>query len=406
MTSKGPISNVAGWPEVSIKDITTKVGSGATPRGGAETYLPERIEYALVRSQNVLDRRFDPDGLAYITNEQAQALRGVFLQPKDLLLNITGDGDTFGRSCMVPESVRPACVNQHVSIVRVDLAKADPDYVLAYLTHPAVKPYIASFNAGGSRRAVTKGHIESFRLPLPSLEAQQVIGRVLRVLDAKMETNRRLIEVVPKLIRARVQSALAAESVSVPVAKLARFVNGGAYTKGATGTGRMVIRIADLNSGPGSSTVYNDIEVPDDKTARPGDILMSWSGSLGVYRWVLDEAIVNQHIFKVLPTGYPAWLVFDRLDAVIHIFQSVAKDKATTMGHIQRGHLESTEVEVPGADQLAMLDDHLGPLWRRLLVAEQETRRLTRLRDALLPALLSGQIRVPDAERQVAEAIA
>lgn len=406
MTSSGPISNVAGWPEVSIAEITTKVGSGATPRGGADTYLAERIEYALVRSQNVLDRRFDPNGLAYITNEQAHALRGVVLQPDDVLLNITGDGDTFGRSCIVPESVRPACVNQHVAIVRADPEKADAGYLLAYLTHPLVKPYLASFNAGGSRRAVTKGHIESFRLPLPPLEVQQVIARVLGTLDAKIETNRRLVGVVPDLIRARVSAALDEDRRSVPVARLAQFVNGGAYTKGATGSGRMVIRIADLNSGPGSSTVYNDIEVPDEKTARAGDLLMSWSGSLGVYRWVLDEAIINQHIFKVLPKGFPAWLVFDRLDAVIHVFQSVAKDKATTMGHIQRGHLETTEVEIPSIEAVEQLDRSLRPLWDRLLVAEQETLRLTWLRDTLLPALLSGRVEVPYASHAADEAIA
>ena len=162
----------------------------------------------------------------------------------------------------------------------------------------------------------------------------------------------------------------------------------------------MVIRIAELNSGPGGSTVYNDIEVPEDKTARPGDILMSWSGSLGVYRWRLDEAIVNQHIYKVIPTDYPAWLVFDRVDAVIEVFQAIAKDKATTMGHIQRGDLESTMVQIPTSDRLVDLDGALDPLWQRLLVLEQESIRLAALRDALLPELLSGRLGVPGATEE------
>jgi type I restriction enzyme S subunit len=244
-------------------------------------------------------------------------------------------------------------------------------------------------------------------VPLPPAADRAGIARVLGALEDKIASNNRLLELIPKLIRARVSAAaLDEDRRSVPVARLAQFVNGGAYTKGATGSGRMVIRIADLNSGPGNSTVYNDIEVPDEKTARAGDILMSWSGSLGVYRWVLDEAIVNQHIFKVLPKGFPAWLVFDRLDAVIHIFQSVAKDKATTMGHIQRGHLETTEVDIPSVEGVEQLDKSLRPLWNRLLVAEQETLRLTRLRDTLLPALLSGRIAVPYVSQAVEEAIA
>lgn len=157
----------------------------------------------------------------------------------------------------------------------------------------------------------------------------------------------------------------------------------------------MVIRIAELNSGPSGSTVYNDIDVPDEKTARAGDILMSWSGSLGVYRWFRDEAIINQHIFKVIPTDYPAWLVFDRLDAVMPVFRGVAADKATTMGHIQRGHLETTNIEIPSNPMIEQLDVILSPLWERLLSAEREVVRLTALRDALLPELLSGRIRVP-----------
>jgi type I restriction enzyme S subunit len=164
----------------------------------------------------------------------------------------------------------------------------------------------------------------------------------------------------------------------------------------------MVIRIAELNSGPGSSTVYNEIVVPDDKTARPGDILMSWSGSLGVYRWFRDEAVINQHIFKVLPNEFPAWLVFDRLYCALEVFRGIAKDKATTMGHIQRGHLETTTAEIPPAAIIDELDHELDPLWRRLLGAERECLRLERVRDMLAPVLTSGRVRVPEAFEAIA----
>ena len=89
------------------------------------------------------------------------------------------------------------------------------------------------------------------------------------------------------------------------IADLARYVNGRAFTKGATGTGRMVIRIAELNSGPGGSTVYHDIAAAPENIAHPGDLLFAWSGSLDVYRWHRDEALVNQHIFKVICDAYP-----------------------------------------------------------------------------------------------------
>jgi len=122
---------------------------------------------------------------------------------------------------------------------------------------------------------------------------------------------------------------------------------------------------------------------------------MSWSGSLGVYRWFRDEAIINQHIFKVIPTVYPAWLMFDRLDAVMPVFRRVAQDKATTMGHIQRGHLESTKITVPSTESIDRLSESLTPLWERLLLADRENIRLWATRDALLPELLSGRLRAP-----------
>jgi very-short-patch-repair endonuclease/restriction endonuclease S subunit len=107
---------------------------------------------------------------------------------------------------MIPKDVLPACVNQHVSIIRLDPQRADAGYVLSFLTHPDVKSYIESFNAGGSRRAITKGHIESFRLPLPPLPEQRAIAHILGTLDDKIELNRRMNETLEAMARALFKS--------------------------------------------------------------------------------------------------------------------------------------------------------------------------------------------------------
>lgn len=282
-----------------------------------------------------------------------------------------------------------------------DFKGNDPRWVFYFLDSIDFTAY----NSGSAQPSLNRNYLSHIPVALPPIQEQRGIAATLGALDDKIESNRRIVTLIPQLIRAQVIASLNSGSSEVAVADLAEFVNGGAYTKGASGTGRMVIRIAELNSGPGGSTVYNDIEVPEDKVARAGDILMSWSGSLGVYRWVLGEAIVNQHIFKVLPTdGYPAWLVFDRLDAVMPVFRGIAKDKATTMGHIQRGHLSSTFIDVPGPAVVGQLHYQVAPLWDRLLVAEQENLLLASLRDTLLPELLSGRIRVPEAQEAVAGA--
>jgi type I restriction enzyme S subunit len=246
-------------------------------------------------------------------------------------------------------------------------------------------------------------HARTFRVP--PLPVQRAIGEVLGALDDKIESNNRLAADAQELILTAVRASESAAWATESVSSLARFVNGGAYTNGATGTGRMVIRIAELNGGPGASTVYNDLVVPDDKLARAGDLLMSWSGSLGVFRWVRDEAIINQHIFKVICTTYPHWLVFAKLLEVLPEFRQIAADKATTMGHIKRHHLDDALVRMPRQEEVVSLDAQLGPLWKRLVVAEAENLALADLRDALLPQLFSERLRIP-ASALVVEGIA
>ena len=291
-------------------------------------------------------------------------------------------------------------VNNHAHVLR-----ANDENDTRFLSYMIESLDLSGFITGSTQPKLSQAALLSIPLRLPKLAEQRRIAGVLGVLDDKIESNQNLAEVIPSLIDAQIHHALSDGSGdSIPVSKLAKFVNGGAYTKEASGTGRMVIRIADLNTGPGASTIYNDIDVPGDRLAHFGDLLMSWSGSLGVYVWVREEAIVNQHIFKVIFTDFPAWLVHNRLNVALHDFRAIAADKATTMGHIQRKHLDETFVEVPNA-KLEQLNHLCVPLWNRFISAQLESMRLAELRDALLPELMSGRMRVDEAGRLVSEAL-
>lgn len=223
---------------------------------------------------------------------------------------------------------------------------------------------------------------ESQEAVLPSLEEQERIAGILGSLDEKIEANTRLIQTV-KDYMAALYKAEAKNGKVLELTDIADFVNGRAFTKDATGTGRVVIRIAELNNGLGGSTVYNDIEAKEENTAYPGDILMSWSGSLDTYVWHLPEAIINQHIFKVIPKGnYPKWLVYHACKSVIEDFQAIAVDKATTMGHIRRGDLKR-DISIPAREMPQM--ENLWSLWMNL---EQENLQLAETRDALIKRLI------------------
>jgi type I restriction enzyme S subunit len=195
-----------GWKLEQLKDITIKIGSGSTPRGGESVYINSRLNFAFVRSQNVFDYEFSSDQVRFITDEDAHKLKGVHLQKDDILLNITGDGITFARACIVPEDILPAAVNQHVSIIRVDKSQCLPGYLLAYLCLPQVKEYIETFNAGGSRRAVTKGHIETFEVPLAPIEVQEAIQKNVYCLLKKINLNVQINNTLEKMAKALFKS--------------------------------------------------------------------------------------------------------------------------------------------------------------------------------------------------------
>jgi type I restriction enzyme S subunit len=159
------------------------------------------VSHALIRSQHVFDRRFESAGLAFISKQHSDELKSAEVHSGDILLNITGDGVTFARGCIVPDEILPACVNQHVCIIRVDQNTCVPGYLLTFLTHPLTKRYIESFNTGGSRRAITKGHIESFEVPLPPLPVQRRIAGILSAYDDLIENNQRRIKILEDMTR-------------------------------------------------------------------------------------------------------------------------------------------------------------------------------------------------------------
>lgn len=259
---------------------------------------------------------------------------------------------------------------------------------------------LSGYLTGSAQPKLSKSAMESIAINVPAVAEQRAIAEVLGALDGKIAANTALTAVIDDLAEQKFLAITVSDNAYRPLSSLAQFVNGKAYTKDATGTGRVVIRIAELNSGLGNSTVYNDLEVAEQYLARPGDLLFAWSGSLTLHRWFRNEGIVNQHIFKVIPSDVPLWVVNGALRGKLAEFKGIAADKATTMGHIQRHHLDEL-VLIPSAEVIDREDVGMQALWARALQGERESLMLTELRDTLLPELLSGRLPVTDAERLI-----
>jgi type I restriction enzyme S subunit len=183
----------------------------------------------------------------------------------------------------------------------------------------------------------------------------------------------------------------------------ARFLNGLALQKYPPTDGRSlpVIKIAQLRAGTtdGADTASADLEA--DYIVEDGDVLFSWSGSLECVLWAGGIGALNQHLFKVTSPECPKWFYYLWIHQHLNDFRQIAAGKATTMGHIQRQHLSDAKVVLPQSSLLRTLDRIVSPLfdalWRRCV----HSRTLTALRDTLLPKLISGDLRIEDAERFV-----
>ncbi len=164
-------TNDNNWICEPLKFITTKIGSGATPKGGKTAYKKDGI--SLIRSLNVHDTFFKYPKLAHLDEQQAKKLNNVTVQKNDVLLNITGA--SIARCCIVPEDILPARVNQHVSIIRSTPNKINSNFLQLLLVSQRYKSLLLGIGEGGAtRQAITKAQLESFEVRYPSDIPEQI----------------------------------------------------------------------------------------------------------------------------------------------------------------------------------------------------------------------------------------
>jgi type I restriction enzyme, S subunit len=448
------------WQVSRLKDACSKIGSGATPRGGNSVYLDDG-EFALIRSQNVRNESFDHNGLAFIEKHHADKLSNVIVEDKDVLLNITGD--SVARCCQVDAKVLPARVNQHVAIIRPTPDILDAQYLRYYFVSPLMQNEMLSLaGVGATRNALTKGMIEGFEIPLPPLPEQKAIAHILGTLDDKIELNRRMNATLEGMAQALFKSwfvdfdpvidnALAAgnpipdelaaraevrrqaladgtanreaakpfpdsfqETESMgwipegwevrPLDKIANYQNGLALQKFRPKLGEdplPVVKIAQLKTGDATWGELASPSIKPECILDNGDVVFSWSGSLMVTLWCGGEAALNQHLFKVTSQEFPKWVYLYWTKKHLSDFQKIAADKAVTMGHIKRSHLAEAMCALPSVDLIEEGTQILSPILDLLIRNDLVSRTSARLRDTLLPKLISGELRIPEAEQLI-----
>lgn len=190
-----------GWRYEKLKNLCEKIGSGATPTGGKESYFTAGI--SLIRSTNVFDYNFSFEDLAFISDEQADKLKNVEVKENDILFNITGV--SVARCCMVPKNILPARVNQHVMIIRTDSNLNISYYLLLNLCSTDSKNALLGISQSGStREAITKSEIEDFEIIVPDeatlIRFENEMSKIFSYKDIKSLENQKLTELKELLL--------------------------------------------------------------------------------------------------------------------------------------------------------------------------------------------------------------
>lgn len=167
-----------GWAFVRLAQITNKIGSGSTPRGGREVYIKVGIPF--LRSQNIWNDGLRMDDVACITAEEHERMSGTTVLGNDILLNITGA--SLGRCALVPSDFGEANVSQHVTIIR----PTDPEvreYLHLCILSPYTQAMIWNRQVGMAREGLSKKVLEQFEIPLPPLaEQRRIVDRVTELM--------------------------------------------------------------------------------------------------------------------------------------------------------------------------------------------------------------------------------
>ena len=355
----------------------------------------------------------------------------------------------LSRRCNPGETVVVApgeefALGQNLVLLRADGSHVFPQFLRWLTRSPEWWSQIQkNLNVGAIFDSLKCGDVPEFELRIPPRAEQNAIAEVLGSLDDKIEQNRRTAQALEGLARAtfkawfvdfepvKVKAAGAASFPGMPPAAfaalpnrlidsrvgsvpqgwkvmslstVAKFLNGLAlqkYPPGGDDTDLPVIKIAELRKGSTEGSALAKANVPDAYVIEDGDLLFSWSGTLEAELWFGGRGALNQHLFKVTSDDYPRWLCLHWVRQHLPEFRLIASSKATTMGHIKRGHLDDAQVVVPDDATLLAANDMIGPLYDLHADLALETRKLEALRDYLLPQMQSGLVRVLPSQPEV-----
>jgi len=378
--------------KVLLSEITSFLARGAAPK------YTEKDDFYVLNQKCIRDWRVSLKDARFTDTEAKKVHDDRILRDNDILVNSTGQG-TLGRVAQFLKLDRPATVDSHITIVRPTPDLVFPEY-LGYVLKGRQNEIELLAEGSTGQTELSKLQLANLSIDLPPLDQQKKIANILGSFDEKIELNRRMNETLEQLGQTLfrhyfVDNPEAKSWDKKPLDEIANFLNGLAMQKYPKINGQPtlpVIKIREMSSGITNSTDIASANIPEEYIVHNGDLLFSWSGTLMVKFWSGGDGALNQHLFKVTSDKYPEWLYYYWTKYHLDQFISIAKSKATTMGHIQRKHLKQADVIVP--PNIEEMTSEFTPIIDQIKTNLFETNSLVNIRDALLPKLISGKVEV------------
>lgn len=417
---------VVEFEELILEDLG-RIITGKTPSTKKEEYFGHGYPFFTPRDMD--GSRFLESTERSITQKGVDSVKNSLLPAESILVSCIGSD--MGK---VAINKKNGVSNQQINSILVDRDKFNLLYI--YYNLSARQKELKNLGASGSALPIlNKGDFSKVPILLPPLPTQERIADILGTLDDKIELNRQMNRTLEAMARAIFKSwfmdfdpvtakmegrdyPLPAEVMALfpdelveselglipkgwkvkPLDNIAKFMNGYAMQKYPPKEGENslpVIKIRELRAGaPDDNSNHASLDIPEKYIIKDGDVLFSWSGSLLVTIWTGGEGALNQHLFKVSSNKYPKWFYYLWTDHHLNEFQRIAADKATTMGHIKRDHLSKALTLLP--DEKVMIEGNkvLIPIIDKIIANSLESQALEKMRDIILPKLMSGKMEV------------
>ncbi len=381
--------------------------SGGTPSKRISEYWNGDIPWVSPKDMKV--------GRLYDTEDHISELgaaNGTRLVPAGTIF-IVVRGMILANDFPVSMAMRTLAFNQDIKALEL-ADDVDSHFMYYWLLENSYELRGLADEAAHGTKRIQSDRLESFPLRLPPYEIQLKIADILSNYDDLIEINKRRIQVLEqastdlyqewfvhfrfpgyegKSEESNLSTRTPDQWETKSFSQIAEFINGFAFKPWHWGdSGKPIVKIAELKGGITVKTPFNDGDkVPSRYHITSGDLLFSWSAHLDAYIWLHGDALLNQHIFLVVPFAEnDKYFVYFSLKKEMDYFRQMSL--GTTMKHIKRSALDYVKTLVPPYEYRVMFSEKVTPMFDQIITLSERNRQLRHTRDLLLPGVITGNI--------------